>query len=239
MLTTRPQPRSAIGGTTTRTVWNMPVRLTRTSWSHASGVMSAMRAMLLTMPALFTSTSIVTQLGAAPLGGGGDGVGIGHVDLDLHRPAAQLGHGVGRRHVLVGTGDPPLQPVVALAFEPAGVGVGHGHVGAGTGETQRDGPADATRGAGHERHLPGERHAMRPSRATYNGVARAAPGRSGSHGGGRGDRRPHRDGHAVGSGEERTVTAHAEGARRHRVERTDRHRSRGRRPLAPGPRAVR
>src|SRR4051812_36641584 len=56
-LTTRPQPRSAIPGAVARTVWNIPDRLTWSSWAQASGDMPAIGAMLLTMPALLTTTS--------------------------------------------------------------------------------------------------------------------------------------------------------------------------------------
>ena len=132
MLTTRPHPRSAICGTTARTVWNMPVRLTRTSWSHASGVMFAMRAMLFTMPALFTSTSTSPSSARQRRGGGDDGIGIGHVDLHLDGAPPQLADGRRRRHVLVGTGHAPAEAVVLLALEARRVGVGHGDVGSGT-----------------------------------------------------------------------------------------------------------
>ena len=181
-LMTRPQPRSAIAGTVARTVWNMPDRFTWTSCCQASGDISAMRAMLFTIPALLTRMSTGPSSAAQAATAAVDGVGIGDVHGQRHRPPPEVGHRARRRDVLLRPGRARPQPVPALAVERLGVDVGDGDVGARGGEGQGDRPPDAPRRAGHEGDASGQRLGVQHGSASVGVAFTADPLRQAQRG---------------------------------------------------------
>ena len=102
-----------------------------------------MRAMLLTMPALLTSTSggPSSAVHAATASSTASASATSTVSDTARRPISTTAPAVGTASSGPDTRAP--QPVVLLALERVGVDVGHGDVGAGGGEGEGDGAADA------------------------------------------------------------------------------------------------